>query len=90
MKLKSGFVLHSVGGEHIVVPVGARTKDFRGMIRLNDSGAFIWEQMEGDFTKESLVAALLEQYDVTENLAAETVNKFIESLRAGGLLEIDA
>ncbi len=89
MKLKSGFILHAVGGEHVVVPVGSRTKDFKGMIRLNGSGAFLWELMQKDFTKESVVAALLESYDVTEELASETVDKFIATLRDAKLLETD-
>ncbi len=89
MKIKSGFVLHAVGGESIVVPVGERTKDFHGMIRLNASAAFIWQQMtaQGDFTKESLVAALLENYEVTEELAAQTVDTFIATLLDGGIIE---
>ncbi len=89
MKLKSGFILHSVGGERVVVPVGARTKDFKGMIRLNGTAAFLWEHMQQDFTKESVVAALLEQYDVTEELASSTVDTFIATLRDANLLDAD-
>ncbi len=87
MKLKSGFIMHRVGGECVVVPVGARTKDFSGMIRLNDSGAFLWEHMAGDFTAESLTDALLAQYDVTEDVAKKTVEKFIDQICRADLLE---
>ena len=87
MKIKSGFVLHTVGGEHVVVPVGKRTKDFSGMIRLNDTGAFLWQHMEGSFTPESLTASLLAQYDVPEETAAATVARFIENMRRANLLE---
>ena len=38
MKLKEGFVLKTVGDNHIVVPVGAQTVDFRSMITLNETG----------------------------------------------------
>ncbi len=87
MKLKSGFILHAVGGEHIVVPVGARTKDFRGMIRLNGTGAFLWEHMKEEFTPESAVGALLSEYDVTEDVATTAVNNFLATLREADLLE---
>ncbi len=87
MKLKSGFILHKVGGEQVVVPVGARTGEFFGMIRLNESGAFLWEHMDGEFTVASLIKALLAQYDVTEDVAAATVARFIDHLRAANLLE---
>ena len=87
MKIKSGFVLHKVGGEHVVVPVGKRTKEFSGMIRLNDTGAFLWQHMEGTFTADSLTASLLSHYDVPEETAATTVARFIENMRRANLLE---
>lgn len=42
MKIKEGFIIRQVGGENIVVPIGKTGKDFHGMIKLNDSGAFLW------------------------------------------------
>ncbi len=87
MKIKSGFILHAVGGEHVVVPVGARTKDFKGMIRLNSSGAFLWNQMQQDFTRESVIAAVLEEYDTTEDTAGAAVDQFMATLREADLLE---
>ncbi len=87
MKLKSGFVLKTVGDNHIVVPVGAQTVDFRCMITLNETGAFLWKLLETEQTEETLVTALLEEYDVTKDRAAEDVDAFLTSLRDGSLLE---
>ena len=87
MKLKSGFVLKTVGDNHIVVPVGAQTVDFRCMITLNETGAFLWKLLETEQTEETLVAALLEEYDVTKDRAAADVAAFLTSLRDGSLLE---
>ncbi len=77
MKIKSGFVLHSIGNEHVVVAVEERTKDFRGMIRLNDTGAFLWKQMEKDCTEQSLTDALIKEYGITAELAKEAVASFL-------------
>ena len=87
MKLKSGFVLKTVGENHIVVPVGAQTVDFRCMITLNETGAFLWKLLETEQTEEKLVTALLEEYDVTKDRAAADVDAFLTSLRDGSLLE---
>ena len=38
MKIKSGLILRSVGGENVVVPVGEMSKKFHGMITLNETG----------------------------------------------------
>ena len=43
IKIKEGFLLRKVAGDHVVVPVGEAGKVFHGMIRLNDTGAFLWE-----------------------------------------------
>ncbi len=87
MKLKSGFVLKSVGDNHIVVPVGAQTVDFRCMITLNETGAFLWKLLEAEQTEQTLVAALLEEYEVTEERAAADVAAFLGNLRDSALLE---
>lgn len=87
MKLKSGFVLKSVGDNHIVVPVGAQTVDFRCMITLNETGAFLWKLLEAEQTEQTLVAALLKEYEVTEERAAIDVAAFLGNLRDSALLE---
>ncbi len=87
MKIKSGFVLHTMGNEHVVVAVEERTTEFRGMIRLNGTGAFLWKQMESECTQESLVKALTDQYEVTEAIAEKAVISFIEQLSDAGVIE---
>ena len=87
LKLKSGFVLKSVGDNHIVVPVGAQTVDFRCMITLNDTGAFLWKLLETEQTEETLVTALLEEYDVTAERASADVAAFLANLQDSNLLE---
>ena len=46
MKIKKGFIVRKVGGENIAVPVGERGKSFHGMIKLNETGNFLWEFFE--------------------------------------------
>lgn len=88
MNIKSDFVLHQIGDEYVVVPVNNRTKEFHGMIRLNSSGAYLWEQMQAKaFTRESLTSALLLKYDVDSETATKTVDAFIKTLEDGRLIE---
>lgn len=86
MKLKNGFVLRQIGGHYIVVPIGVQTVDFNCMLTLNDTGACLWRHLQEDCTQEQLVAALLEEYDVTEETARTDVAKFVENLRQTELL----
>lgn len=87
MKIKDGFLLRQVGGNHVVVPVGAQSVDFRCLITLNEVGAFLWKQLAADSTVESLVAALLAEYDVTADIATVDVERFVANLREKNLLD---
>ncbi len=87
MKIKSGFLLHEMGDEYVVVPIEERTMEFHGMIRLNGTGAFLWKQMQSAFTKESLTAALLDTYEVDEETAAHTAEAFVRKLWNAGVVE---
>ncbi len=87
MKIKEGFVLRQVGNSYVVVAVGLQTLDFKGMIRLNETGAFLWKQLsERECTEESLVAAMTNEYDVDSKRAAADVGAFIRSLQEADLL----
>ncbi len=88
MKIKSGFVLHSMGSENVVVAVEERTAEFRGMIRLNDTGAFLWKCLEKESTEASLAAALVREYDIAEETAKAAVASFAAQLSAAGVLEL--
>ncbi len=87
MKLKSGFVLHKAGNEYVVVAIEERTKEFSGIINLNKSGAFLWEQMTGEFTREDLAAALLCKYDITEEKAKASAAEFLNKLLSLNVIE---
>ena len=86
MKLKSGFVLRDVAGSCVVVPTGAQI-NFNGMITLNETGKFLWIALENDTDIDSLVAAILAEYDTDEETARVGVEGFIAKLRENGFLD---
>lgn len=64
----------------MLVPVGEATKNFPGMVTVNATSAFLWEQLETQQTAESLALALTERYDVSREKAMADVTKFLEAL----------
>ena len=86
MKIKDGFMLRKVGGQNVVVAVGKGSRDFNGIIRLNDTGKFLWEKLANDMTEEQLAAALLAEYDIDEAGARSDISEFIAKLRKAELL----
>ena len=88
MKIKEGFILREVAGSYVVVAVGAASKDFRGVIKLNGSGAFLWKVLEKeDKSTEDLVKALLDEYEIDEETAKKDVNDFVDRLKGAKIVE---
>ncbi len=82
MKINPDFTIQKVGASYLAVPVGETSKQFHGMIRLNETGAFLWNLMaEKDCTEADLVEALLGEYDVERSVAETDVHRVVELLR---------
>lgn len=80
MKLKEGFILRTVAGETVVLPAGGVT-NFDMMITLNDTGKFLWEKLAAGTERNELVDALLGEYDVSKELAEQSVDAFVARLK---------
>lgn len=86
MKIKEGFILRSVGSENVVVAVGEQSRKFNGMIRLNNTGKFLWELLQEDRTEEFLTDELVNYYDIDREQAAADVKRFAERLKEAEVL----
>ena len=87
MKIKDGFVVNKVGSQHVVVPVGEASVERHCMIRLNGTGAFLWNQLAAGATEDALVQALLAEYAVDEATARADVAAFLSKLHDADLLD---
>ena len=86
MKIREGVVTRRVMGKTLVVAVGAAAKDFHAMIELNATAESIWNYLSEERTTEELTALLCEEYDVSADIAAAAVGRFLDTLRTEGLL----
>ena len=88
MKIKSGFVVQKVGSSYLAVAVGARADEVNAMIRMNSTGAFIWELLSSeDKTEAELAAALAAEYSIPMELAEADTDRVVSALRGAGLLD---
>lgn len=87
MRIKKDFILRQVAGTYMVVPVGGAASLFRGMIKLNDSGALLWKKLETGADEKELVAVLTDRYDIDEATAGKDVSAFLATVRGAGLIE---
>lgn len=87
MKIKDGFMMREVAGKYVVVPVGAGSNTFKGMIQMNGLGAFLWTKLKEEQTKESLTEAVLEHYNASPDQVETDVKNFLVQLLDAGVLE---
>ena len=86
MKICDGYILRTVAGKNIVVSVGSDV-NFSGMLTLNDTGVFFWNLLKEDTTKEAMLQAVLNEYDVDSKTASGDIEEFLSKLREKGILE---
>lgn len=87
MKIKDDFALRKVANSYVVVPVNSLTLDFNGVINLNETGAFLFEQLQKGIEKEELVEKMLDEYDVTREKASADIDLFINKLKDADVFE---
>ena len=88
MKIKEGFILRKICGEYVVVGEGLAQVNFNKMLSLNESAAYLWEQVAGkEFTSEDLVRLLLDKYEVSAEQAAADVQKLLNIWVEQGVVE---
>ena len=87
MKIKDGYILKSVAGSNVVIATGMERMDFRGIITFNDTGAEIFNMLNGTYTVEEIIEKLAKDYEIPYDVAEADVMKLIEKMRSQGLIE---
>ncbi len=87
MKIKEGFTLKNIAGEYIVMPTGSNIAKFDGAVVLNGVSAFLFEQLQNPVSKEDLVTALLNEYEIDAETAGRDVDALLTKFSELGLME---
>lgn len=83
---KQDFVVRTIAGETLLIPIGAMTKEFNGMILLNETGAFLWEALKQPRTEDELVGLMLAEFETDASTALSDIKDFISSGVQDGLI----
>ncbi len=86
MKIKDGYVLRQVAGNSIVIAVGDEALNFNGIITINGAGTFLWEKLINGADKDTLLRAMLSEYDIDEATASADIDEFLLKLKNADLL----
>ena len=88
MKIKEGFEIVDLCGDHVIVATGLQNIDFSKVISLNESATLMWKAILGkEFTVEDMAKALTDEYDVEDAVALADAGKILEEWKEIGLID---
>lgn len=87
MKLKTGFITQHFQGEQLMIAAGKAVRDFHGIVRSNETAAFIVDCLKRETTEAAIAEAMLAAYDVDETTVRADVHEIVHQLREIGAIE---
>ena len=84
-KRNENFVFRRIENETILVPIKDNVGDMGSIYNLNEVGAFVWEQLDGERTIHEIIDLITEEFDAAAREVETDLNEFV-----GELQEIDA
>ena len=87
MKTKRGFRLRELGGDYILIGESAELINFNNLITFNEAAAYLWQNLEGkEFDVETLTQLLLDEYEVSEDVARQDAEATINDWKEVGII----
>ncbi len=72
------YILRSIAGETVAVPIGSASHDLNGLVNLNETGVFIWKSLlEKPGSVLTVSRELAEEYDTTPENVQDDVAAFM-------------
>ena len=84
-----GFKLRRLGNEYILVGESVEQVNFNKMITMNDTAAFLWQQVSdgSNFDADSLADMLCSEYEVSKAQALQDADKTLQAWLSAGIIE---
>ena len=80
------FIKRKIATQYVIVAVGPATKQFNGMVSVNETGSFIWDALEQDISMEELVQRMTQTYEVDAQTARADAEGFVNTLKGVGAI----
>jgi hypothetical protein len=88
MRIKEGFILRTICGQHVISGEGTANVNFSQLISLNESAAYLFRSVKDkDFTPETLADLLLEEYEVDAETALKDAKDLCDKWLEVGITE---
>jgi hypothetical protein len=74
-------VSRKTGNEYVLVPVTGNIADMDSVYTLNETGAFIWDLIDGKRNVNEISMAVQVEFEVDEKTALKDVQELIDDLK---------
>lgn len=81
-----GVVTRTVAGETILVPVYGDLADIRKIFSVNPIAGFVWENIDGSRSFESIVERIVIEYDVDRETVGRDLDDLLAAMKTWGLI----
>lgn len=73
-------VTRKTGNEYVLVPLAGNIADMNSVYTLNETGAFIWEQIDGKKNLGMILDLVVDEFETDRERAESDLNDFIGKL----------
>lgn len=87
MQISRNYVLRTIAGDNLLVPLGGSSTETKGMILLNEMSSFVYESIRNGQTEEQILSHILDEYDVEASQAAADLSEIISEFTKLGIIE---
>ena len=89
MKTHPDFILRQIAGENILVPCGESAKRLSGLINMNSTAAFIWQNLNDAKDLDELTARVVDNFEIDEETARRDVNGLTAEMIQKGMVLLE-
>ena len=87
MRKNPHFEIVQIDNDPMAIPIEAEAVTYHGIVALNETSAFLLQNMENDISEDELLALLLQTYDVDADTAKTELAEILNTFRELGLVE---
>jgi len=74
-------VYRRINDEYLLIPLTGNIADMDSLYRLTETGAFIWELIDGERDISEITAKIVEEFDVEPEIAEKDALEFFREIQ---------
>lgn len=63
MRINNGYVVKEIAGKYVIIPAGQNVVDYKNMLHINDTAAFVLDCMKENTDKETILNKMIDKYE---------------------------